>query len=803
MVFDLDSRTAALSVGEFAEFSIGPRDGSGGLHGLWRAEIGTHWHRQLHTQIRISHPHARVEVPVEGRVAHRGWIISLNGRIDQILPESGSSPQIFREIKTITTPLPAADFELRAQYADHFAQLATYLALARIENPDTVVSGELLFVEIGAGTLQTVPVTRGEDPLFLARLESLTEFLDHRRHARERLRTLRFRSAFQELRPGQESTRADLDVAVAKSRIIAFEAPTGFGKTGMMLECALGQLRSGRFSRVICLTGKSTGQLQLIRTLGDMTGAPDPSGTAPPTSSGRPLALWHVRAKSEHCVNTTFHCVREGCGYLAGAASRWPQSGLARFLLTDDHPRDIDALRDAGRDAFICPYEITRTALAFNDVWVGDYNYVFSPRNRGLFFEQPGFDPAQTLLIVDEAHNLPSRVADAHSHTVRAEQVQATLADLEHCHAGRSFLRAWAAWTELLMSLPACDAIDLALEDEITDALRRLTDQVGGGSIDFHALGPASSERVWEIVELHAWLTDTAFPRLLWCPSPGELRFTCLDAASVIGSTLQSFSCTLLASATLGPIDAFGTALGLASPPRQAELPHSPPLAHVVAHTPWRSGAYRIAYDLRVDTTYRRRDAHAHTTAATVERLRAAANSSIVVFFPSYHYAESIAGILESANGTLRIALQPRGQDLAAKAAWVDESLLLADALFLVLGSSFAESIDLLGGRITHAMVVGPALPEVNAVQRARMEIARTGTGDAAFRKIYQIPGMQKVNQALGRLVRAPGQKAQVLLHCRRFGEADYASLLSTDYQFGANILTDGDLDTWLSGIRM
>ena len=115
-----------------------------------------------------------------------------------------------------------------------------------------------------------------------------------------------------------------------------------------------------------------------------------------------------------------------------------------------------------------------------------------------------------------------------------------------------------------------------------------------------------------------------------------------------------------------------------------------------------------------------------------------------------------------------------------------------------MLGSSFAESIDLLGGRISHAMVVGPALPEVNAVQHARMaELDRQGC-DVAFRRVYQVPGLQKVNQALGRLVRAPGQHAKILLHCRRFADARYASLLAKDYQFGTNIENDTDLQDWL-----
>jgi len=147
----------------------------------------------------------------------------------------------------------------------------------------------------------------------------------------------------------------------------------------------------------------------------------------------------------------------------------------------------------------------------------------------------------------------------------------------------------------------------------------------------------------------------------------------------------------------------------------------------------------------------------------------------------------------------MRVALQPRIRDLATQTAWVEESLALSDALFLVLGSSFAESIDLLGGRVSHAMVVGPALPEVNAIQRARLaEFAPLGR-TTAFRRVYQIPGMTKVNQALGRLVRAPGQRARVLLHCRRFLEPSYASLLAHDYQFGANLLSDDDLASWLA----
>jgi len=218
------------------------------------------------------------------------------------------------------------------------------------------------------------------------------------------------------------------------------------------------------------------------------------------------------------------------------------------------------------------------------------------------------------------------------------------------------------------------------------------------------------------------------------------------------------------------------------------------------APTPWRAGAYDVAVDVRVDTSFRQRANYYSTTAATIASLHEAARGSVAVFFPSYAYAETIQKTLGDYGSVLRVALQPKLPDLAAQTAWVEENLVLSDVLFLVLGSSFAEGIDLLGGRVTHAMVVGPALPEVNAVQKAKIDAFAELGRTEAFRRVYQIPGLQKVNQALGRLVRAPGQKAKVLLHCRRFADPSYAALLAHDYQMFTEIPDDAGLSGWLAG---
>jgi Rad3-related DNA helicase len=691
-------------------------------------------------------------------------------------------------VKTITAALPASAETLRQTYGSYIVQLATYAALRRMEAAEPALAAELVFVEIATGILQTLPLDRTDELLFTQRLEQLTSFLDEQHRSRERLRGLRVHAPFSELRPGQADASRALADALERNRVIAFEAPTGFGKTGILLEAALRRLQQGHQRRLIYLTSKGTGQLQVTQTLARMTA---PRVGELPSSSP---AVWQVRSKSEHCINAHFACTTEHCGYLQDLTGRWKAGGLSRFYLLDHHSRDLESLRQAGRDASVCPYEITRTALAYNEVWIGDYNYVFGTGTRVLFDEQPGFDPAQTLLVIDEAHNLPSRAAEARSHFVSLEQAQRALSELEHADAPRALVRAWTAWTQLLATLPVTDAADPALEDDVADTVRRVTDQLAAAPLPDLPLDV--TEILWAMAELDQWMHDPEITRLVWSPRPGELRLTCLDAAGAIGATLSRYGAVILASATVGEVGDFSTALGL---PRVEITAGEPALLKVTAPAPWRSGSFRVGYDLRVDTRFRRRAETTPETARTVARLRAASPTAVAVFFPSYRYAEAVMRELERTHPALRVALQPRSGTLADLQSWIDESLLLADALFLVLGSSFSEGIDVLGGRVTHAMVVGPALPEVNAIQRARLAALSTLPAEAAFRRVYQVPGMQKVNQALGRLVRAPGQHAVILLHCERFADRTFNELLAPEYRGGTALCTDAELDAWLA----
>ena len=268
------------------------------------------------------------------------------------------------------------------------------------------------------------------------------------------------------------------------------------------------------------------------------------------------------------------------------------------------------------------------------------------------------------------------------------------------------------------------------------------------------------------------------------------LRTTCLDASAWIRQCLQPFGGSILMSATLSPIDRFRSSCGLA-----AENSVIAP-----GHAAWREHAYKVAIDCRVDTRLKQRDQHTETTARTIAALCAhSPGTPVAVFFSAYQYAENVRTYLEVLEPSLRVAQQARGNDLAEQALFIEHGLLISDALFLILGSSYAEGVDQLGGKVHTAMVVGPALPEVNAVQQARMQAHPSMNRDAAFQEVYIVPAMRRIHQALGRLVRAPGQQARILLHGKRYAEAAYRSQLAPEYQTETELRRESELLDWLA----
>jgi Rad3-related DNA helicase len=242
-------------------------------------------------------------------------------------------------------------------------------------------------------------------------------------------------------------------------------------------------------------------------------------------------------------------------------------------------------------------------------------------------------------------------------------------------------------------------------------------------------------------------------------------------------------------SATLDPLDNFHDEIGI----RPAET------SMAIGWADWRENAYDVAIDCRVDTRMKQRKNHYETTALTISQMALAdPGAPTVAFFSSYQYAENIRAYLSALDESLRVAVQPRGVNLREQEDFIDESLLCADVIFLIIGSSYSEGIDKLGGRVGSVIVIGPALPEVNPVQKAKLQKDPSLSRETAFEQVYLIPSMRRIHQALGRIVRAPGQRAKVLLHCKRYAQEQYREMLQPEYQTQLIIRNDSALINWL-----
>jgi Rad3-related DNA helicase len=683
-------------------------------------------------------------------------------------------PLVVREIKTVSESLPRPAAHWRENRPAFFTQLALYChGLSQIPaHTKRGVTGVLVLAEPATGIIQEVPLDGAPSAWLAPRASRFARFAESRWNSRLRLEHLRLLNPFAE-------SRAEWDVAAGQlaaenAPAILLEAPTGFGKTSLALVDALHHLRDGEVSRIVYVTGKNSGRLQVLRELSRLT---EPGAL-------RALTL-HSRAEHE-----VAGVPREPEVWV----QNWRRAAIDPGALFDSGETELAAVRALGERVGVPPWEITKTLLPLAELILCDYNYVFSPWQAGVLGGMDGWDPAATLLIADEAHNLPERAAEARSIVCDAARAADALDALRYAGVRGGWLREWEAWAEFLAALPQANALEplaLYLARDHCAEITRLWEEQNPLHYELPQDTIDALERPAQLLPILEASPENYF---FWSPRPRCFRAACLDAAVETGETLRAFHRAVLMSATLSPPNDFAEAVGLSlaasantpptAPPSRPPTALAPPdSVFLSVAAPWRFDAYEVAADVRVDTRLKSRERHFRATAESVLSLAAAEPAA--VFFPSFAYAETIKTYIAALDSGFQVFVQPRGATPDENAAFLTEALLLAHAIFLVAGGGLAESVDMLGGRITRAMVVSPCLPEVSAERAAKMALReRAGDGDP-FRSAYLLPALRKVNQALGRLVRAPDQRAKVVLHCRRFADPNLAALLAPEYRGG------------------
>ena len=750
-----------LSAQSFATFRPGPA--AGASVPAWRAEAGRQWHETLRQQAESANDGWQFEVGVACELKSLGWTLAIAGRADQWRETHGNV--FIREIKTVLGGLPRAPDKLRERYPHHFLQLAVYCHAARIRPEVKSVIGEVVFVDPADGTVQAVALDAMAEQALLSQAEAIAAHAENRRESHARLLALPDRLPFADPRPEWLTAGEELESSTGNP-LRLFVAPTGFGKTSSSLRHGLSLLRSGRAGKLMYVTGKGTGQLQVITELRRL-------------ATAKELRAVVLRPRSEHEL--------EGMPDDPTDIRRnWAKAGIIPAKLLEQGA-DLGLVRQLGRMAKVPPWLITKAMVAEADVVICDYNYLFSPAQRPALELLPGWFESDHVLIVDEAHNLPERVAECLSLSANATAVEDAANELASAQAPRQWIDALLAWSAFLQRLPKADTVDPDDRLEAIGHADRFIVLAAEHPLDIDTLPERAARVAMNAVLWQARLESMDAGWLLWSPEASTLNLDCLTAAKTIGERLQQQAHTLLLTGTPGPRGALAADCGLE--------PEN--LVRIDALAPWRHEAYRVAIDGRVDTRYKTREQHHAKTAETLAQL-AEAEGPVAAFFPSYKYAESVAAVLKATNPRALIATQPRGLRPDGMSRFLDQSLQPGSILCLIVGGALGEGIDLLGGRIGTAVVIGPALPEVNALQEARRKMFEQAGAEDPFALAYVRPGMRKVNQALGRLVRAPGQSARVLLHCRRFGAETYRAALSPEYGDPEVLVDDESFLSWL-----
>ncbi|MEC4766000.1 ATP-dependent DNA helicase [Halomonas sp. CUBES01] len=668
------------------------------------------------------------------------------------------------------------------QRALHWAQVKVYGALLCAERRLERVTLSLVYLEIASGkeTLISQDATADELQAFFA--EQCQRFLawaqqeaDHRQRRDSALQCLRFPHA--SFRPGQRELAEDVYKATRTGRCLLAQAPTGIGKTLATLFPMLTAMPRQPLDRIAFLTMKTPGRRLALDALATLRGRRD-------AVEAQPLRVLELVARDKACEYPDRACHGESCPLAAGFYDRLP---AAREAAVAQQWLDRDALRDVALAHDVCPYYLGQELARWADVIVGDVNHWFD--SHALLHGLAQANDWRTGVLVDEAHNLVERARGMYSAELDQQRFNRGRRAAPKALA-RPLERLARQWQAVFKEAGAEEAGEPGkptyhLLTTLPDKLVSAAQQVGAAITDHLGEHPEDAS-----LELQALLFEAlAFCRLAerfgehslcdltrYGRGRAVLGLRNLIPADFLAPRFHTARSSVLFSATLSPAHYYRDLLGLPD------------------NTVWREvaspfAARQLEVHIRRDisTRFRDRDASIEPIVATLAAQYQRRPGHYLAFFSSFAYLEAALMRFREAHPAVPVFSQTRGMPEAQREAFLARFTPGGKGIgFAVLGGAFAEGIDLPGDRLIGAFVATLGLPpfnDFNEALKARLT-ARFGQGDDYA---YRIPGMIKVVQAAGRVIRSPGDEGVVVLMDDRFAQTGVRALLPSWWQLGSH----------------
>lgn len=786
---DLDKRTLMLSVGDLVAEPVAPVGRVAGLSVWTRMALGRETHLNHQTGQAARHAGYAREIAVRHTLTVDDFRVTIQGRIDGVYPAEAGGTAVVEEIKSVVLP-PLMFGSIRVeQYPQYVEQLRLYCYL--VEQAQQPVTGRLVLINVADGARKEIELPPPFDDcgeLIAARARVL---IGQATATRQRLRQRRETASgllfpFPQPRRHQDEMITAVERALTAGRHLLVSAPSGIGKTAGALAPAVRHALQTN-GRVFFVTAKNTQHAQAVETVRRM------SGRVPAVAP--PVRAVNFRAREKMCINTVYACREEFCPHLQMMALKLERAGFPGRL-GDRGVFTADDLIEAGRGAGLCPFELALLEAEHADVVICDYNYVFDPQvYLRRFFQDADYGDA--VLIIDEAHNLVPRAMEYYSPVLRRRLLGVVLKNLRHVEPAlakefRHVLGVLDEWFES-HRLARGDEYSQLPEDETAPAEKWLIDppraffqelrpRVNRLAVRYFLDKLMSGQAIPDdpVEEFFGAFGQFAnglalegdeFSHLYDATGGGALKIVCHDPSAQLAGRLAGFHSVIAMSATLAPVEFYQAMLGFAADRTDV----------VTLPSPFPPERRKIVVMPDVLTTYRHRGATYGRIAEIVATTAAARRGNYMALFPSYDFLRAVADQLPA--GDWQVWMQHSQMTEAQREELLD-SLRESEPPKLVLavqGGVFAEGVDYPGAFLSGVIVVSPALPQVN-FERELMRRYHDNHHRKGFEYSYLYPGMNRVIQSVGRLIRNETDYGVAVLVCRRFAQQQYSALFPADW---------------------
>nr|WP_202113316.1 ATP-dependent DNA helicase [Paenibacillus sp. MMS18-CY102] len=800
-----------MSVRELVEYAYRSGDLTFGFRGASALTEGTRIHQAVQAEYGETD---EKEFYLQTEVACDGFLFVIDGRCDGLLQTDQGV--MIDEIKSTSGMLPNTAEESPEV---HWAQAICYgyMYASQMELKGMLI--RLTYVSVATGERRAFV-----RPMTLVEMEAKLQFamkayvpyadLMHAHEQRRIASAQALAFPFAAYRAGQRKLAGAVYQAITDGSKLFAKAPTGIGKTISTLFPAVKAMGEGRLSHLVYLTAKT-----ITRTAAEDAFALMEEG-------GLHLHSVTLTAKDKICFQEEVRCSKEHCPYADGYYDRI--NGALLDMLGTETRMSRTVIEHYARKHRVCPFEMSLDAAYAADALIGDYNYIFDPRIslKRLFEERK----RHTAVLVDEAHNLVDRGREMYSAelnkgdylqlmrsykevnpplAVAAKSVNAWLlalrkkieqpakatseggdnlaaelelafGDLNPAQAiGETQMEKWEPFGNgqaISRTLPK--ALMELLESFVIEAERELAAFVNGRSADLEQKLLLDTYYGAQHMLRIAKLYDERFITMVECfKSEVRVKLFCLDPSLLLRQAGKGFRAHIFFSATLSPLPYYVEMLG-GLPEEDFSLSIPSPFL-------------REQLDVQVmplSIRYRDREESIQPIAAMLHEMSAARRGNFLAFFPSYDFMNKVYEQFEAMRDTetaARTILQANAMREEEREAFLQafqagpEGTLLG---FAVMGGIFSEGIDLVGDRLIGVVVVGVGLPQVG-MERDVMRDYYEQAGRNGFHYAYVYPGMNKVLQAGGRLIRSENDRGTLVLVDDRYLNQPYNRLLPEEWR--------------------